>query len=242
MLIFTSLCLLCWMQINRMMSEEKYTLDFYEDSIDDKFFECKEDMENLVLKKYSKELKEKAYGDAWKKEENNIKKDDKILSRNELQAIRVYTENKNGVYSVFNGAVRKGKNVYGTLFEFHMLYFLLTSAVQKLKAHDKHDCYTTYRRNPAKFDVKDKGRLGSFASSSLKSDQTKYGTETCFKIETCYGAKILEYSAHPDEEEVLIPPYEVFEIKEGKELKDCKTVFVLKSNGTLSNLNCKLKQ
>lgn len=89
---------------------------------------------------------------------------------------------------------------------------------------------------------KDKGRLGSFASSSLKSDQTKYGTETCFKIETCYGAKILEYSAHPDEEEVLIPPYEVFEIKEGKELKDCKTVFVLKSNGTLSNLNCKLKQ
>lgn len=222
---------------------EAYQLDLYDESIDDMFFNCSEDMKKLVFNKYNAELKE--YGDDWKKEEENIKKDDKILTPNELQAIRFYTENRNGVYKKFNAAVREGKNVYGTSFKFHILYFLLTSAVQKLKAHDKHKCYTTYRRNSVKYNViGDKVRFGNFASSSLKSDQTNYGTETCFKIETCYGPKIEEYSAYREEEEVLIPTYEVFKVEVGQKvekLKDCKTVLVLKSNGIRSNLNCKLK-
>ncbi|XP_015227776.1 PREDICTED: GPI-linked NAD(P)(+)--arginine ADP-ribosyltransferase 1-like [Cyprinodon variegatus] len=239
MLIFTTLCLLCWTQFSGVKSGP-YPLEFYKNSVDDMYSDCKDEMTEKI-KEFSKELKQKDYD--WENEKKQIIKYHPFLTPDELTALRVYTKNENGVYSKFNSATRTGKNVYGTSFKYHTLYFLLASAIQKLKKHDKHDCYDTYRRTDSTFEEKEKEiRLGSFTSSSLNPNLKQYGKKSCFKITTCYGADIIKYSAHPEEEEVLIPPYEVFKIVEEKveELKDCETVYVLKSIGTKSNLDCKL--
>ncbi|XP_017162841.1 erythroblast NAD(P)(+)--arginine ADP-ribosyltransferase-like [Poecilia reticulata] len=242
MVIFASLCLLWWVQFNGVRSVI-IPLEFHEESIDDMYSKCKDEMAKMLFDKYSKELTKEGYGTHWDNEKSKIKKDN-ILTQQELQAIRVYTEHENGVYNEFSVAVRTGKNMYGTSFKFHILYYLLASALQKLKIADKNKCHTAYRRNSVPFkQMAYKMRFGSFASSSLTHNQTTYGTETCFKIKTCYGAVIEEYSAHPEEKEVLIPPYEIFKIIKSKdvaELQDCKTVFVLTSDGTKSNLDHRL--
>ncbi|XP_038144835.1 NAD(P)(+)--arginine ADP-ribosyltransferase 2-like [Cyprinodon tularosa] len=237
MLIFTTLCLLCWTQFNGVMSGP-YPLEFHENSIDDMYSDCK-DMIKKKFEKFRKELEETEYD--WKNERNTIK-DHPFLTPDELTALRVYTKNENGVYSDFNSATRTGRNVYGASFKYHTLYFLLTSAIQKIKEHDKR-CYFTYRRTYSTFEKKEKEiRLGSFTSSSLTSNLEQYGKKSCFKIKTCHGADIINYSAHPEEKEVLIPPYEVFKFVEEKveKLKDCETVYVLESIGTKSRLDCKL--
>uniref|UniRef100_A0A3Q2QUK0 NAD(P)(+)--arginine ADP-ribosyltransferase n=1 Tax=Fundulus heteroclitus TaxID=8078 RepID=A0A3Q2QUK0_FUNHE len=212
-----------------LQESTKREINFYEESIDDMYSHCKDKMEKMVFEKYAKELTEEGYGKHWKNEEKKINKEIKILTSLELQAIRVYTENKNNVYLDFNSAVRTGKNTYGTSFKFHILHFLLASALQKLKRADNGSCYITYRRDKSEYKkLPNKIRFGSFSSSSLTADQKDYGNETCFKIETCLGAKLEQYSAYPEEKEVLIPPYEVFTFVEEEvpELKDCKTVYL----------------
>uniref|UniRef100_A0A3Q2PJH7 NAD(P)(+)--arginine ADP-ribosyltransferase n=1 Tax=Fundulus heteroclitus TaxID=8078 RepID=A0A3Q2PJH7_FUNHE len=195
------------------------TLEFYNDSVDDMYSNCKANMETMMFDKYSEELTEKPYGKYWEEEKQNII-NDKILTKMELLAIRVYTENKNNVYSEFNRAVRTGRKIYGTSFEFHNLHFFLTSALQKLKETHKGSCYNTYRRSKDTYKLMpNEIRFGSFASSSLTTNQISYGQETCFKIETCHGAVVEQYSAYPAEREVLIPPYEKF--TKVAELRDC---------------------
>ncbi|KAI2645538.1 Ecto-ADP-ribosyltransferase 5 [Labeo rohita] len=44
----------------------------------------------------------------------------------------------------------------------------------------------------------------------------EFGTKSCFEITTCEGANVTKYSALPIEKEVLIPPYEVFNVTEVK--------------------------
>lgn len=223
---------------------EAIQLEFYENSIDDMFSNCKE-MMKMFFAKFSDKLEEEGYKTHWVNEKSKIKKDDDILTPEEQQAIRVYTENKNGMYREFNSAVRTGENKYGkNLFKFHKLYFLLVSSVQKLKIVDKNNCYSTYRRytREVKFNSDtDKIRFGSFASSSLTPDQKHYGNTSCLEVISCYGAAIEKYSAYPEEEEVLIPPYEMFQLIKGNDvekLKDCETRYVLKSVGFKSKLDC----
>ncbi|XP_015254950.1 PREDICTED: erythroblast NAD(P)(+)--arginine ADP-ribosyltransferase-like, partial [Cyprinodon variegatus] len=217
-----------------------YPLEFYKNSVDDMYSDCKDEMTEKI-KEFSKELKQKDYD--WENEKKQIIKYHPFLTPDELTALRVYTKNENGVYRKFNIATRTGKSEYGDSFEYHTLHFLLASAIQKLKKDDKNKNYITYRRTTSTFEKKEeKIRLGSFTSSSLNPDFKDYGNETCFKITTNYGADIIKYSAHPEEEEVLIPPYEEFKFveEEVKALSDCKTVYVLKSTGTKSNLDCNL--
>ncbi|RXN35642.1 erythroblast NAD(P)(+)--arginine ADP-ribosyltransferase-like protein [Labeo rohita] len=89
-------------------------------------------------------------------------------------------------------------------------------------------------------------RFGQFASSSLDRKKTKrFGTKSCFEIHTCEGADVSKYSKLPREKEVLIPPYETFKVTAVKTKKDqkdpwCDTVYVLKSSGKKSDLNCAL--
>ncbi|XP_036001843.1 LOW QUALITY PROTEIN: ecto-ADP-ribosyltransferase 5-like [Fundulus heteroclitus] len=240
MLIFTSLCLLLWLQFKGVESKV-IPLGFYEESIDDMYSDCKDKMEKMVFDKYSEELTEKGYGTYWESAKYLIQEDNTILTSQEMQAIVVYTGT--AAYSALNRAVRSGGNTYGTSFKFHILHFLLASALQKLKKADSGICYTTYRRSAMKFKIMQKKmRFGSFASSSLQPDMTQFGQESCFKIETCHGAAVEQYSAYPAEREVLIPPYEVFTFVKRKvaELRDCRTVYVLKSAGTHSNLDCNL--
>uniref|UniRef100_A0A3Q3FM45 NAD(P)(+)--arginine ADP-ribosyltransferase n=1 Tax=Labrus bergylta TaxID=56723 RepID=A0A3Q3FM45_9LABR len=169
---------------------------------------------------------------------------DKALTKDHMHAICVYTDNN--IYDIFNTAVRTEASKYSFSFQFHSLHFLLTSAIQILNSNYK--CHTTYRRTRSLFsgNVGQIIRFGSFASSSYLNNLTDFGNETCFKIKTCSGAYLGDYSAIDGEEEVLIPPYETFKVTEkvlGKgnfgELNDCKVVYVLESAGLRSRLNCK---
>lgn len=212
---------------------------------------CNKDTITKVQSKFSVSEKEE-FTRAWseakfcavKKLIANWKKG---LTLEHLRSICVYTGPH--MYQQFNAAVRSHRDTYGSQFKFHYLYVLLTSAIQTIKL--RQPCYTSYRRSNHNFSgtLGQNMRFGSFASTSLRTDLTHFGDKTCFVIRTCFGANVSEFSVYPEEEEVLIPPYEQFEIMSKKlkgdkgtpaGLKDCEVVFVLKSVGWKSELNCKL--
>ncbi|CAK6984780.1 T-cell ecto-ADP-ribosyltransferase 2-like [Scomber scombrus] len=226
-----------------------YQLSTVPEAVDDMYEGCKGEMEKVNDKFFKKEFVG-TFKEAWKHAEQCSNKqpnpEDKALTKIHMQAICAYTSNI--TYDEFNKAVRTGKNIYGSSFKFHYLHLWLTTAIQTLNNNQR--CHITYRKTKSVFsgNVSDIIRFGSFASSSFRTNLTKYGSETCFQIETCSGAYLKDYpDSGTDEEEVLIPPYETFNITqiiegkgEFKPLPDCKKVFILKNAGVISELNCKL--
>ncbi|XP_041822957.1 NAD(P)(+)--arginine ADP-ribosyltransferase 2-like [Melanotaenia boesemani] len=259
MMIFTPLCLtLCWMlsvDSMRIPRSPRIPLDMADQSVDDMYDGCNDKASmDKIKKQFSKELTSGVYAQAWKNahkfavQKFNIRSSqDMALTMDHMQAICVYTANDN-VYSQFNKAVREQRKNYTKSFQYHILHFLLTTAIRILNPN-RH-CHITYRRNKDAFTgtLNQNIRFGSFASSSYRTDLTLFGRETCFMIKTCYGGYLKRYSVfNDDEQEVLIPPYEMFAIKDIvrpprviKGLEDCKTVYVLESAGRQSNLNCNL--
>lgn len=166
---------------------------------------------------------------------------DDQLSWDNLRALCAYTA---GAYSNLNQAVRTGKASYKISFHYHALHFLLTDAIQRLKLNQK-GCYTTFRRSNLPFSGESGQvmRFGSFASSSLSKDLYQFGRRSCFEIRTCFGAYLKSYSEFDsDEDEVLIPPYEMFTIVSvdtsgGNDLL-CDVVYKLETAGIYSSLNC----
>ncbi|XP_026159788.1 NAD(P)(+)--arginine ADP-ribosyltransferase 2-like [Mastacembelus armatus] len=258
MLILAPLCLLLlWMlpvdSMGNIFIKPKHIkqvipLNMAEDSVDDMYFGCSEEMMkkveqlNSVQNKYDKE-----FAGVWKRaeqcaSEKRIK--DEALTKEQLEAICAFTSND--IYGKFNDAVRNDGKNYPFFFHFPAFHFLLTSAIQSL--NDNKTCLTAYRRTNDIFTGSKKQmiRFGSFASSSLNTTLTDFGNETCFQIKTCSGAYLKHYSVYPSEDEVLIPPYEVFKITKKimgknkiKGLHDCKRVYILESAGGKSTLNCK---
>ncbi|CAJ1052713.1 erythroblast NAD(P)(+)--arginine ADP-ribosyltransferase-like [Xyrichtys novacula] len=259
MLIFLPLCLFFGLMLPadfmairfnfpQQKTDQNFPLNMVEDSVDDMYFGCSQKMTEKVKAVYFvEEMKSKAFADAWNKALECAKKkpmvEDRALTKDHMQAICVYTAND--IYSTFNGAVRTQGGDYSA-FKFHSLHYLLTSAIQILNSNNH--CHTTYRRTSVKFTGQENQtiRFGSFASSSFYEGLTDFGNETCFKIKTCSGAFLKNYSTFDDEAEVLIPPYETFRITKNitgprkyGELKDCKVVYELESAGSASRLNCK---
>nr|XP_046234997.1 ecto-ADP-ribosyltransferase 5-like [Scatophagus argus] len=263
MQIVALLCLfLCCMQTAgseriSLISEEKESipLNMVEDAVDDMYFGCNENMMKKINTYFEKE-KNETFGEVWKRAESCTKEsleyqknenEDEALTKDHMQAICVYTSDYNKFYKTFNTAVRTNRTIYRTAFKFHSLHFWLTSAVQTLNNEKK--CHTSYRRTTCTFtgDVNQTIRFGSFASSSYNTTLTYFGNKSCFKIKTCYGAFLKKYPYLEDkEQEVLIPPYEKFKIKEKIQdksvegLNDCKVVYILESDGIESNLNCQV--
>ncbi|XP_076831132.1 NAD(P)(+)--arginine ADP-ribosyltransferase 2-like [Brachyhypopomus gauderio] len=227
---------------------EDLPLDMATESVDDSFENCLDQIRNLVLEKYlPSELKSSNdFSKAWNNAQNKTKPNTE-LSKNQLAAIYVYTVGGNKpLFENFNNASRNGTKDYKAgSFKFYTLYFFLTDAIQKLKRSNSN-CLTSYRRTKLEFvtDVLNKKiRLGSFTSSSLFSNITKFGNKSCFIIRTCFGAEIYNYSYMKSEKEVLIPPYEVFNvtsIKKISEQKDpwCDVEYTLNSTGKKSYVNC----
>uniref|UniRef100_A0A8C6UGP2 NAD(P)(+)--arginine ADP-ribosyltransferase n=1 Tax=Neogobius melanostomus TaxID=47308 RepID=A0A8C6UGP2_9GOBI len=218
------------------------SLSMMDQSIDDMYFGCNEAMEKKVMEEYfPKEMKNNAFKDGWNVAKSFAKtkyenRENRALTQDQVQAIYVYTQQPPNVYDPFNAAVRGDAAIYSKAFPYHALHFWLTSAIQILNPNKQ--CHITYRRTKTVFTGKENTemRFGCFASSSKLNDLTSFGTVTCFHIETCYG-----------EEEVLIPPYEKFKIKEiakesYRDLKECKTIFVLESAGLVRKLNCKANE
>ncbi|XP_059397876.1 NAD(P)(+)--arginine ADP-ribosyltransferase 1-like [Carassius carassius] len=228
-------------------------LDMALNSVDDQYEKCTKQMVNLVKNKYLNQETsnpESDFAKAWNNADKNHKPPGDNLKKNHLIAIYVYTNSKTSdVYKNFNAADRKDKKEYeNKTYKWYSLHFLLTEAIQILKK-TQNKCYDTYRRTNIEFDnvfLNKEVRFGSFTSSSENSKSTSdYGSKSCFVIQTCEGANITKYSMIPEEEEVLIPPYEMFKVTAIKRRTDepklwCETVYVLKSIGTKSYLNCAL--
>ncbi|XP_044046101.1 ecto-ADP-ribosyltransferase 5-like [Siniperca chuatsi] len=264
MMIFAPLCLLlCGMlPVDSMMIRFNFTLrDAYqeiplsmaEDSVDDMYFGCNQEMMKMIKDKYFKnENNNSTFMVFWNKAQDcaNKKleqkdKGDEALTKDHMQAICVYTSGYKMFHRMFNDAIQNGMSIYSTFFSFHSLHFWLTSAVQILSNNIK--CHTTYRRTSVVFtgNVNQIIRFGFFASSSYKTTLTHFGKKTCFKIKTCSGGFLKHYSYLKDaEQEVLIPPYEEFKITMKTKglyvdgLSDCEVVYILESAGVHSNLNC----
>lgn len=214
-----------------------------EKAVDDMYFGCTEQMTN--------ENKDK--DERGRKFDECIEKAKKTkhegLHTKHIQALCTYTSD--GLYGDFNTAVREGKDKYlDKNFRYNSLHFWLTDAIQILNKDLSRTkkCLTVYRRTTVKFIGEENKiiRLGSFSSTSHRTDLTDFGKETCFVIETCLAAYVADYSSY-NQEEVLIPPYETFKITKKIEnnkdkpagLTDCKVVYELKHAGGKSVLNCK---
>uniref|UniRef100_A0A803TKQ6 NAD(P)(+)--arginine ADP-ribosyltransferase n=1 Tax=Anolis carolinensis TaxID=28377 RepID=A0A803TKQ6_ANOCA len=167
-------------------------------------------------------------------------------------AVSFWNQSKGSVllnlYPDFNAAVRTGgksTTSYEKDFHFKSFDFLVTKAIEVLKA-SQTGCYDVYRGvSNLRFTVPDPNkpvRFGHFTSSSLSKEVAEYfGTDTFFTIKTCYGAKIIDFSYFPSEEEVLIPPYETFKVVGVKEVGG-KTQITLHSDSKSSNFNCGSKR
>ncbi|ELW71836.1 GPI-linked NAD(P)(+)--arginine ADP-ribosyltransferase 1 [Tupaia chinensis] len=82
-------------------------------------------------------------------------------------------------------------------------------------------------------------RLGGFASASLKNVAAQqFGEDTFFGIWTCLGAPIQGYSFFPGEEEVLIPPFETFQVINASRPAQGPARIYLRALGKSSTYNC----
>uniref|UniRef100_A0A3B1KE18 NAD(P)(+)--arginine ADP-ribosyltransferase n=1 Tax=Astyanax mexicanus TaxID=7994 RepID=A0A3B1KE18_ASTMX len=220
---FTVELILCLI-ICVVLSLFQIVLDDYPDSVDDPFDGCKDDMRKLIRSEYlEKELKAgdkfRSFKENWEKDTLNLQL--KNVSDEELRnlTLRAYT---GSFFNNMNPKMRTKRKDYETTFGLISLHFLITDGIQHLNPDNK--CQTTYRFGKEKYVIdSNKMRFGSFTSSSHNPNLRQFGRETCFIIETCFGADISELSQY-DEAEVLIPPYEEFNkvnLPEIPEVKGC---------------------
>uniref|UniRef100_A0A670JEJ7 NAD(P)(+)--arginine ADP-ribosyltransferase n=1 Tax=Podarcis muralis TaxID=64176 RepID=A0A670JEJ7_PODMU len=131
-------------------------------------------------------------------------------------------------------------------------HFLLTRALQDLRT-SKTPCYDVFRgvRNiHFSTTVDDTVRFGQFTSSSRQewiaqcfAEDPESGVgqpvaKTIFEINTCHGVLIREFSSFPNEDEVLIPPYEQFRVVSSRKDDYGATRIKLDSAGKFSKYNC----
>nr|XP_006137163.1 GPI-linked NAD(P)(+)--arginine ADP-ribosyltransferase 1 [Pelodiscus sinensis] len=148
------------------------------------------------------------------------------------------------LHQEFNAAVREAgrtRDSYLSHFNFKTLHFLLTRALHVLKAAEPARCHQVYRGVRGirfKAEIRKPVRFGHFTSTSLKNDSAlRFGQDTFFSIKTCFGANIKNFSFFPDEDEVLIPPFEKFKVTNFTQAQG-RTMIQLQSLESSSNHNC----
>ncbi|NXR79068.1 NARE ribosyltransferase, partial [Pycnonotus jocosus] len=221
-------------------------LDMAKNSFDDQYLKCSDKMsEKFPELQRSDFLKNEKFKENWTKATAEWQKRGSVsspLTRDQAIALMAYTMKDMKLYKVFNAAVREAgssSQKYWNEFQFKSLHFLLTQALQKLRR--PNECQEVFRgvsRNQYKVNKGEKVRFGQFASTSLsKAVAQGFGKDTVFKVHTCHGVDIQKFSMYPEEEEVLIPPFETFEVinvsKEGNTMQ-----IELCSTGNSSNYDC----
>ncbi|XP_039947341.1 erythroblast NAD(P)(+)--arginine ADP-ribosyltransferase-like [Hirundo rustica] len=160
------------------------------------------------------------------------------------QAIAVMAYSMKYVYRPFNDAVREAGSSpqeYRDNFHFKTLHFLLTQALVKLREDQNAPCRNVFRGVHDICFMAQRGqrvRFGHFTSTSLSRNVAEgYGTDTVFQVYTCHGVDIQAFSYDRGNREVLIPPYETFEVTNVTRKGD-KAEIELSSTGTYSKYNC----
>ncbi|XP_065810578.1 ecto-ADP-ribosyltransferase 4-like [Labrus bergylta] len=222
-------------------------LDMATESIDDMFDGCRSEAASMIdLFGVFEWRFNRNFSYAWAVAERNAKKPaHRQLKDDHAVALHMYTQVK-FIQQEFNKAVQTGKHEYNTYgFRFHYLYFYLTDAVKVLRQNST-SCRTTYHRTKTHFNhnvINTNMRFGAFTWASLSKQTFPFnGNVSCFEINSCFGADITYYSASEQMGQVLIPPYEVFQITNVRTDDPwCTVVYKLQSTKTQRNdLNCKL--
>lgn len=135
------------------------------------------------------------------------------LTRAECVAVTMYTMEYNGFYQEFNNA-----SAYGVWAPYRVYTTLLFSAVKKLAAIEPVPIDASlYRGMRVTCSPPNAKRIfwKTFTSTSLNKDVASFFGESTFNEfktpATIFGARIKNLSAISFEEEVLIPPFEVFD-------------------------------
>ncbi|XP_065535054.1 GPI-linked NAD(P)(+)--arginine ADP-ribosyltransferase 1 isoform X2 [Lathamus discolor] len=149
------------------------------------------------------------------------------------------------LYPAFNAAVReagRSRHRYLHGFPFKALHFLLSQALSTLRGTGARGrCRRVFRGVRAVRFTAQRGqsvRFGHFTSASLRNSSS-FGCDTFFTVQTCCGVPIRDFSLYPAEEEILIPPAEVFQVTNFSRTGH-GSLIQLRSQGTNSTYNCEL--
>ncbi|XP_068534660.1 erythroblast NAD(P)(+)--arginine ADP-ribosyltransferase-like isoform X5 [Anas acuta] len=232
----------------RAITEE--VMDMAWDSFDDQYQGCSHMMEEKLKTVNRTEFQNKTYADTWRRAAERWQKqwgnsNPQVLPQEQAVAVLAYTHRAD-LYKQFNTLVREGgrsREHYLESFPFKTLHFLLTEAVHTLQKTQSPKCNSVYRGiKDIRFtaQLQQTVRFGQFTSTSRqKMVAESFGQDTFFFVYTCYGVPIKHFSFFPTEDEVLIPPYEVFRVT--KFNRDRRgNVIHLRSHGVRSNYNCAL--
>ncbi|XP_030404256.1 ecto-ADP-ribosyltransferase 4 isoform X2 [Gopherus evgoodei] len=231
-------------------------MDIAPDSFDDQYQGCREQvMEELNRGDYfQKELgNNKNYSSIWEKAKLDWSKKPMALLRemqeNHAVALLAYTMNTS-LHSDLNWAVsRAGTSPehYRHNFPFKYLHFYLTTAIQLVRRWQsgttRKKCYQVHRGVKGLYfeaELGTKVRFGRFTSTSLlRKEARRFGNETIFTLKTCLGAVVQRFSHYFSEREVLIPPYEIFQVRNFSRTPSGNRLYLL-SVGNYSQYNCQL--
>ncbi|XP_054504731.2 NAD(P)(+)--arginine ADP-ribosyltransferase 2-like [Agelaius phoeniceus] len=222
-------------------------LDMAQDSFDDQYRGCGPAMTKALPALYSFEFQvNPLFAKTWVKAEAEWRKRGSHVSplASPAQAVALMAYTTKDIYKDFNAAVRSSGHShqqYRNNFHFKALHFLLTQALVKLRQAQKAKCRHVFRGvHDVRFQARrgQKVRFGQFTSTSLSKEVAqKYGTDTIFEVHTCHGVDIQAFSFYLSNREVLIPPYETFEVT--KVTRNGKRAWIsLRSTGTYSKHNC----
>ncbi|XP_071274282.1 erythroblast NAD(P)(+)--arginine ADP-ribosyltransferase-like isoform X1 [Agelaius tricolor] len=233
------------------MGFEVVPLDMAQDSFDDQYQGCGPAMtEALPALNRSDFGQNPLFAKAWTKARAEWQSRGSRVSplSSPAQAIALMAYTMNDLYGEFNPGVHtagRSRQEYGDNFHFKTLHFLLTQALATLRVTQGPKCQNVYRGvcgvrfQAVSGDIVRFGRFTSASQNVTASQQ--FGRDTMFQVYTCHGAEIHEFSKYPGEMEVLIPPFETFEVIEVSK-KGERLWIQLRSNGTFSKYNCEWLQ
>lgn len=176
----------------------------------------------------------KNFSEAWRNAEQHTRKPQhKHLEKDHSAALYMYTKSMlQPVNLNFKSANRTGKPK--ETFESRSLYSFLTEGIQILK-HSQVTCVSTHFQAETLLHLNISNKQVRFSTFMLGSDEWDFARNiSCFEVQTCFGADITYYSALKKNNQVLIPPYEIFKVTDIQtETKECRISYRL-----TSNMNC----
>ncbi|XP_027764209.1 erythroblast NAD(P)(+)--arginine ADP-ribosyltransferase-like [Empidonax traillii] len=227
---------------------QEVALDMAPNAFDDQYQDCSNEMvEELLALNRSEFALNSNYSKAWDDATVKWRRHPSLGSlrwKEEAIALMAYTL-ETALYKDFNRAVPvagRSRQEYLDNFPFKVVHFLLTEALDDLRDAQTHPrCLHVYRGvRGVRFTAQpgDIVRFGQFTSASQSKDVAEtFGTDTFFELDTCHGAAIRDFSFMPWEEEVLIPPFETFNVTSVTR-QGAKTRIQLRPHGVYSKYDC----
>ncbi|XP_072466379.1 ecto-ADP-ribosyltransferase 5 isoform X1 [Notamacropus eugenii] len=226
------------------------------DTFDDAYLDCVEEMEEEATHLLQEEmanhsLLRESWGAAtatWESQKRGLILPLGFRTQHAV-AIMVYTNSSNPLYRELNFAVRtagSSREDYMKHFPFKALHFYLMRALQMLRSSEscqEGPGQEVFRGvSSLRFQPKQLGdviRLGQFTSTSEKKGVAQgFGNTTFFTMNTCFGVSIQALSVFPEEQEVLIPPHEIFLVSDFSQDGTGNLVTIRSLNRTCSHFNC----